>query len=354
MVDWLTSTELLHNPILAWLYAAAGALIGALVANSVIRFFEDRLRRRDDAGGKRNMARKALLALLHSTRGWLLFLLAIVLAAATLHFNARVGAALGNATFGLIGLQVALWANSLIDLWLGQAPQAPGAPPMNPIVLGLLSWGAQLVVWTTLLMAFLDNAGVNITAFVASLGIGGVAVALALQNVLGDLFASIAIGLDKPFEVGQFIAFGNSLGTVERVGVKTTRINSLSGEQLIISNANLLKELVRNYSRMQQRRVVFGFRVPYGTSRDQVQTIVERVHEFIKSEEKARFDRGHFTGFGEYGLEFEFVYYVLDPDFSLYRDIQQRVNVQIMDLLAGMNVEFAVPARRVRVNDDTR
>ncbi len=199
-------------------------------------------------------------------------------------------------------------------------------------------------------MFFLANVGVNITAFVTSLGIGGVAVALALQNILGDLFSSMAIGLDKPFEVGQFIAFGKVLGTVVHVGVKTTRINSLSGEQLVISNVNLLKELIHNYSRMVERRVVFGFRVPYGTSRERVAQIPGRVRVFIESEPQARFDRGHFANLGEYGPEFEFVYYVLDPGYTLYRDIQERVNLRIMELLEDLEVDFAVPARQVRIS----
>ena len=236
----------------------------------------------------------------------------------------------------------------LITLWLRHAE--PGRLPVNPVLAGMLSWAAQLLVWAVLLLFFLGNVGVNVTAFVASLGIGGVAVALALQNVLGDLFASAAIGLDKPFEVGQFIAFGDELGTVTHVGVKTTRIRSLSGEELVISNTNLLKELIHNHTRRTERRIVFGFRVPYGTPRAQIEAIPGHVRGFIELEEKTRFDRGHFASFGEHGPEFEFVYFVLEPDYTLYRDIQQRVNLRIMALLEELGVEFAVPARRLKLS----
>lgn len=208
-----------------------------------------------------------------------------------------------------------------------------------------------MVVWTILLLAFVDNVGVNVTTFIASLGIGGIAIALALQNVLGDLFASISIGLDKPFEVGEVIAFGTVIGTIVHVGVKSTRIASLSGEQLIISNSKLLDQLVHNYSRMPKRRVVFGFRVPYGTPGGKVRTIVERTRTFIEGEKPTRFDRGHLANFGEYGLEFEFVYYVLDPSYNVYRDVQQAINFRIMELLEQLEVPFAVPTRSLQVQD---
>jgi small-conductance mechanosensitive channel len=199
----------------------------------------------------------------------------------------------------------------------------------------------------TFLLALLTNAGVNITAFVASLGIGGIAVALALQNILGDLFASVAIGLDKPFEPGEFIAFGADMGTVRHVGVKSTRIASLSGEQLAVSNSQLLNQLIHNYSRMPERRVVFGFTVPYDTTREQLREITERTNAVIEAAQPVRFDRGHFTGFGADGFTFEFVYYMLDSSYTLYRDVQQRINHEIMDVLDSLGVRFAVPARAV-------
>jgi small-conductance mechanosensitive channel len=139
------------------------------------------------------------------------------------------------------------------------------------------------------------------------------------------------------------------MGTVTHVGIKTTRIESLSGEQLAIANSKLLTNLIHNFDRQRERRIVFGFRLPYGTRRDQVEHVVERVNAIIKQIDSVRFDRGHFVGFGDYGLDFEFVYYVLDSSFTLYRDVQQQINERIMDELETMGVQFAVPARTVQV-----
>ncbi len=347
LTDWLTQAEFFHNPPRLWLIAAAAALLGFLLTHTVLSVMGKRLRARQASAP--NTARAVLAVLLATTRDWLLFLLAVVLASDLLDLPVRLIALLAHAAFALVGLQLALWANGLIALWLRETPDGTGRRlQLNTVLAGMLHWTLQLVVWTLLLMVLLGNMGVNVTALVASLGVGGVAVALALQNVLGDLFASMAIGLDKPFEVGQFIAFGAVRGTVTHVGAKSTRLDSLSGEQLIISNSDLLKQLVHNYSRMTERRVVFNFRLPYGTPRSVVEAVPPQVRSFIEADEKTRFDRGHLISFGEIGLEFEFVYYVLDPGYTLYCDIQQRVNLGIMDLLEDLGTEFAVPARQLR------
>ncbi|HEY0876997.1 MAG TPA: mechanosensitive ion channel family protein [Zeimonas sp.] len=352
MLDVLKDLEWLDNPASSWIAAIAGALVGFLIARTVVVAVRSHLRRIDERLPEPALrAARPLRVLVDATRNWVLALLAFVFAGRFLELSARVDAVLSNLGFALVGLQVALWVNALIELWL-RRPSVDGQPRGNPVITGVLRWSAQLVVWTTLLMAMLANAGVDITAFVASLGIGGVAVALALQSLLGDLFSSISIGLDKPFEVGEFIAFGDDLGTVRNVGIKSTRIDSLRGEQLVIANSKLLDQLVRNYSRMPHRRVVFGFRLPYGTSSDRVRRVVDAVSEVIRSQQNTRFDRGHQSAFGEYGLEFEFVYYVLASDYTLYMDIQQRINLAIIDLLEALDLGFAVPARYIRVESD--
>lgn len=349
MINWLNHTKFAGNSLLLWALALCGALLGFLVVAGLLRLLAGRAQTTHGATGRPVLA--LLIALLQATRYWLIFVLALVVAGHFLHTSTKVSVWLDHLAFALGGLQLALWANAVIRYWLHRTSVSTGDAVVNPVFLNMLTWAAQILVWSMLLLAFLANVGVNITAFVASLGVGGIAVALALQNVLGDLFASVAIGLDKPFEVGNFIAFGSDLGTVVHVGVKTTRIASLSGEQLVISNSNLLKELIHNYSRMPQRRVVFGFRLPYSTSARQVQTIITQTRAFIEAEEKTRFDRGHLTAFGEYGFDFEFVYYVLASDFTLYRDIQQRVNFKIMDQLEALQVPFAVPVRSIFPHD---
>jgi len=353
MLESLKQLEWMGNPVASWLVALAAALIGFGVASGVLGLLRSQARRFEQhLPEPAARAARPLHVVVNTTRNWILLLLSSAFATEFLDLPRSIEAIVHNATFALVGVQVALWINALIELWLSRPSAADGKPRGNPVMTGILRWSAQLVVWTTLLMAMLANAGVDITAFVASLGIGGVAVALALQSLLGDLFSSISIGLDKPFEVGEFIAFGNDLGTVRNVGIKSTRIDSLRGEQLVISNSKLLEQLVRNYSRMPHRRVVFGFRLPYGTTSERVLQVVEGVKEIIRAQQDVRFDRGHQSAFGEYGLAFEFVYYVLSSDYAMYMDVQQRINLAIIDLLDAKGLAFAVPARYVRIDSD--
>lgn len=345
MLNRLNQTKFADNSLLLWAFVLGGALLGFLVVADLLRLLAKRARKVHGPTARPVLA--LLLVLIKATRYWLISLLALVIAGEFLHTSAKLAVWLDHLVFALCGLQFTLWANALIRYWLHRRDIVTGGSVINPVFLNMLTWAARILVWSMLLLAFLANVGVNITAFVASLGVGGIAIALALQNILGDLFASVAIGLDKPFEVGNFIAFGDYLGTVVHVGVKTTRIASLSGEELVISNSSLLKELIHNYSRMPQRRVVFGFRLPYTTRAGQVQSIITRTRTFIEAEEKTRLDRGHLTAFGEYGFDFEFVYYALAADFTLYRDIQQRANFRIMEQPDVLQVPFAVPVRSI-------
>ncbi len=346
MIAWLEQTTVLHNPLQTWLIAAAVALVGFLVVHGILHSIANRLRARRARAPERS--RGVLLALLEATSRWIIFVVAILLATEFLALPDAIAKQLGHTVFAVVALQIALWASALIHLWLRDRPDRVGQKSINPVLSGMLVWAFQCLVWTVLLLAFLSNVGVDVTAFVASLGIGGIAVALALQNVLGDLFASVSIGLDKPFEVGETISFDDITGTVTDVGIKTTRIASLSGEQLVISNSELLKKLVHNISRLTERRVVFGFSVPYGTVAARVKAVVTKTRELIEAEPKARFDRGHFIAFSESGLQLEFVYYVLDTRYAIYRDVQQSINLGIVGLLGEMDLEFAVPTMQLR------
>jgi small-conductance mechanosensitive channel len=216
----------------------------------------------------------------------------------------------------------------------------------------MMSWMLRALLWSVLLLAILANMGVNITAFVASLGVGGVAVALAVQSILSDLFASLAIGLDKPFEIGDFIVFGDVAGSIEHIGLKTTRIRSLSGEQIVCSNTELLKNTIHNYKRMSERRILFGFGVTYDASPEQLREIPQIVKQAVESAGNTRFDRAHFKQFGESSLDFEVVYYVTEPGYNVYMDIQQHINLDLMTALANNAVEFAFPTRTLHVVGD--
>lgn len=348
---WFFQTAWLGNSVFAWLMAALGALLGLALGRAVVAILGARLAMLAE---RRSSWIAAMAAgVLAATRGWLLLLLSVAIALGFLDLPERLQTRLGQLEYLLVGWQVALWLTQLIRITLARLDDSEGGA-RTPVLTGILSWTAQLVVWTILLLAVLSNVGVNVNALVASLGVGGVAVALAAQNVLGDLFASISIGLDKPFEVGEFIAFGDDLGTVQRVGIKSTRILALSGEEVAVSNSDLLTARVHNYSRMRERRIAFGFRVAADTPRAKAERIVQTVSRHIAGMDRVRLDRGHMTGFGEYSLDFEFVYYVLDPSFLLYRDIQQRINFHVMDTLEHIQVRLALPARLLHQADPPR
>jgi small-conductance mechanosensitive channel len=218
----------------------------------------------------------------------------------------------------------------------------------------LVGFVMRLVVWTAVLLVLLDNLGVDITALVAGLGVGGIAVALAAQNILGDLFASLSIVLDKPFVVGDFIAIGEFLGSVEHVGLKTTRLRSLSGEQVVFSNADLLGSRVRNYGRMFERRVLFSLGVTYQTPPDKMRRIPVMIREIVESQDRVRFDRAHFQGFGDFALLFEVVYYVLSREYNVHMDIQQSINMTLLERFAAEGIEFAYPTQTVFVSGVTQ
>ncbi|MCU0760081.1 MAG: mechanosensitive ion channel family protein [Steroidobacteraceae bacterium] len=213
--------------------------------------------------------------------------------------------------------------------------------------LGIIGFVARVLIWSVVVLLMLDNLGVDITALVAGLGIGGIAVALAVQNVLGDLLASLSITFDKPFIVGDFLAVGDFLGSVEYIGIKSTRLRSLSGEQIVISNADLLSSRLRNFGRMAQRRIQFTIGVAYETPVDTLERLPALIRRIVEAEEQTRFDRSHFARFAAASLDVETVYFVLSADYNVYMDIQQRINFAIMRELESLGVEFAYPTQKL-------
>ncbi|HEY4647217.1 MAG TPA: mechanosensitive ion channel family protein, partial [Steroidobacteraceae bacterium] len=211
----------------------------------------------------------------------------------------------------------------------------------------IIGFAARALIWSLVVLLTLDNLGVNITALVAGLGIGGIAIALAVQNVLGDLFASLSITLDKPFVIGDFLIIGDFLGTVEYIGIKSTRLRSLSGEQIVLSNADLLGSRIRNYGRMFERRVLFTLGVTYETPREKLRQLPEILRRIVEGEADTRFDRSHFAKYGPASLDLEIVYYVLSPDYNRYMDIQQAINLRIHEEFEKLGVEFAYPTQKL-------
>ncbi|MTW01567.1 mechanosensitive ion channel [Duganella ginsengisoli] len=259
--------------------------------------------------------------------------------------------------FITLGVQIGLYANQLVDVSARRYFGARTSSRMrdtgaaNPTVARtLMVWALKTALWVVLLLAVLSNLGINISAFVASLGIGGIAVALAVQNILGDLFASLSIAVDKPFEVGDAISVNGFSGTVEQVGLKTTRIRADSGEQIVIANADLLKNTVRNFKRMSNRRVQFSLNLSPSTAVDVAERVPEALQHVVEAQRQVRFDRAHLKSVTQDALEFEVVYYVLDPSYGTYMDVQQQVLLGAMRVLAGIGASTAKASQRVVVD----
>ncbi len=291
-----------------------------------------------------------IVAILKKTRFFFLALLALYIGSQFLELSPS-GFRLLNAAL-IVGslLQVAIWGNVVISFLLSRAvKQRLDTDAASATTLSVLGVVAKIVLWSILLLLALDNLGVNVTGLVAGLGIGGIAVALALQNVLGDLFASLSIALDKPFVIGDFVIVDQLMGTVEHIGLKTTRVRSLSGEQIIFSNGDLLNSRIRNFKHMYERRVVFGIGVTYQTSHEKLSVIAAMLKEIVESQADTRFDRAHFKEYADSSLNYEVVYYVKSPDYNRYMDIQQAINLEIYKRFQKDGIEFAYPTRTLHL-----
>ncbi|NWF89146.1 MAG: mechanosensitive ion channel family protein [Ignavibacteriaceae bacterium] len=208
----------------------------------------------------------------------------------------------------------------------------------------------SFVIWTLGFVFALDNLGFKVSAVIAGLGIGGIAIALAAQAILGDLFSYFVILFDRPFEIGDFISVADKSGNIEHIGIKTTRIRSLSGEQLIISNTDLTNSRIHNFKRLEKRRVVFKLGVVYQTKAELLKEIPEIVKKIITEEPKTQFDRGHFATFGDFSLIFEFVYFILDQEYTEYMKTQQNINFKIYEEFEKRGIKFAYPTQTLYMN----
>jgi len=213
----------------------------------------------------------------------------------------------------------------------------------------------NFIIWVVGFVFLLDNLGFEISAVIAGLGIGGIAIALAAQAILGDLFSYFVIFFDRPFEIGDFVNLGGEfVGTIEYIGIKTTRIRSLSGEQIVASNTDLTNSRVRNFKRMERRRVVFRLGVIYQTTADQLEEIPKIVRNIIESKEDTVFDRGHFATYGDFSLNFEFVYFVIGSDYIKYMETQQKINMEIYRTFENKGIEFAYPTQTLFVSKENK
>lgn len=326
MPEFLLS-EFGRNTVIEWIGAAVitlTVLTGLYVLRSRVLVYVEKLALRMDLRGAR-----VLLDALKQTRGIALFSIALYIGARSLVLPAEVTGLLRMIMIILLCLQAGLWATYLLKEAANyyravQIKKNPGVATTIDAMRLILS----IIIWSSVLLLILDNLGFNIATLIAGLGIGGIAVALALQGVLGDLFASLFIVIDKTFNVGDFLIIDEYMGTVEYIGWKTTRLRSLSGEQLIFSNSNMLNSRMRNYGRMYRRRVEANFKVSPKSTRDQLRLIPQLIRQAIEAQDKTYFDRAHFKSFDRAPM-FEYIYFVESPDYNLYMDTQQNINLYL-------------------------
>ena len=350
-MEWLGS-EILGNPVREWLVAAAFAagafLILLLIQGLIVKRLGALAERTETA------VDDFFVEIVRRTRRFLLLVVVVWLGSLTLSHTGRLEGVLRTAAVLAVLLQITLWALVSINFWVERTRRRRLASDAASVTLiGAAGLAGKVLVWSVLLLVALDNVGVDVTALVAGLGIGGIAVGLALQNILGDLLASVSIVLDKPFVVGETIQVDDFVGKVESIGIKTTHVRSLSGEQIVFPNGALLQSRIRNHARMGDRRVVLTFSVGYDTPAEKVEAIPEMVRGLIEPLEQIRFDRAHFIRFGPAGLDFEVVWLVLSSDHRLHMDRQQQILTTLMRRLHEQGIELAAAVRPVVVSPMT-
>jgi small-conductance mechanosensitive channel len=338
------------NSVKTWLIAG-GIVLAVVVGARIIRGVVA-LRLRRFAGKTETRLDDLLLEVLGHTRMVPILVLALYVGSLSLTLDPRIHYYLPMIAIAALIAQLGIWGSAALRSWIDdyRKRKIEGGDTAGLGTVSVVSIIVRMVLWVIVTLLLLDNFGVDVTALVAGLGIGGVAIALALQTVLSDIFASVAITLDKPFEVGDFIIVGDLLGNVEHVGIKTTRVRSLSGEQLVFGNHDLLGSRIRNYKRMNERRIVFKLGVVYQTPRAQVERIPGILREAVEAQDGVRFDRAHFFAYGDFSLVFEVVYWVLVPDYVIYMDLQQAINLHIMQRFEAEGIQFAYPTQTIHLS----
>jgi len=350
MLKDILQTSFLNNSILAYIFSILGLIIGILAIKVFKYVILRHLKRWADKTASTlddffiRIFKKSLIPLL--------YLGAFYLSVQNLNLNPaliRVIQVLGIGLLTFFGIRFTVSIIScIIESYLSKkeadTPEGQGIKAILPVL--------KVVIWGIGITFLLDNLGFKISTVIAGLGIGGIAVALAVQAILGDLFSYFCILFDKPFKIGDFIIIGDYMGVVENIGIKTTRIRSLGGEQLIFPNSDLTNSRVRNYKRMERRRVVFGLGVTYQTTTQQLKEIPAIIANIIKNTRDTEFDRAHFFSYGDFSLIFEVVYYVLSGDYNKYMDAQQEINFAINEEFERRRIEFAYPTQTLHISKE--
>lgn len=339
--------QFLNNSLQAWLSAALTTAIVLLVGLVLRRVLISRV----GALAARTSTRvdDVVVEMLKQTRTWVLVALAILIGVSGLRVPTMLAEFLRPSLKLVLLWQLALWAIAVVAVWVKHQMERTATHERTSIaMLTAMGVTAKVIVWVLIFITALKSVfNVEITALITGLGVSGIAVALAVQNILGDLLAALAIVFDKPFDVGDTIGVDNVTGVVEHIGLKTTRIRSQSGEQVIIGNGDVLKSRLRNYRRMTERRVLFNLDVPFETPPDVLARIPQILEGIVTARKSVRFDRSHVASFTDSAVRIETVYYVLDPDYKLYMDVQQAINLEVIRRFNAEQLKFALPSQTV-------
>jgi small-conductance mechanosensitive channel len=337
--------EILGNPLYKWIFF----LLTALVSYAILKILTNVLKKQlsKKLPGNLNKSISYILIVFQKTKLFFLLTLSIYIGTTWLTLPEKIFLYLRTFAIFVFWIQVGIWLNEIIvnyiNLKSNQTENGEDRTTMSALKTIL-----KIVLWSIIFILVVDNIpGVEITALVTSLGIGGIAIGLALQNILGDLFSSLSISMDKPFIIGDFIQVDNFFGTVEKIGLKSTRLRSISGEQLIFSNSDLLNSRVQNYKRLERRRVVITLGVLYQTTPEQLRLIPELIKSIFSEETGVTLDRIHLANFGDFSINYELVYWVESADYNLHMDQKQAILLKIFDKFIEHKIEFAYPTQSI-------
>lgn len=304
-------------------------------------------------GNKRkpaNSTRNILAGLVSATRSLFLLLVSVVI---VLPFFVVLtegqAAALGVAAMIIVTLQIAFWVRVVARAFVSRIAARDGDESTLANAMTLIMVFLNVIIFAIALVVILDNLGIDITGLVAGLGVGGIAIGLAAQSLFEDLFAGLSIILDKPFVRGDVVTWGDKIGVVQKVGLKSTRIRTLSGEELIVNNSNLLNNEIRNYKRMAERRIVTRIGVTYDTPHAKLEALSGQMRAIVEHQDRVRFDRCHLAEYGDFAIQYELVFYVLDRDYALFMDIQERIFLDIHALFEREGLDFAFPTQTIHI-----
>lgn len=356
IIEQLTSYQMAGNT--AYEYAIAGALfIGALFLLKIFQLIV-LARLRAWAKKTKNDFDDAIISMVEGVRKSFYLLVGLYIAIRPIEVHEAVVQVIKVFLIISIVYEVVRSLNHLVDYFVGlytrkfgkERDETKDAKEHTKSIARTMRILVQALIWILGLLLVLSNLGINITSLVASLGIGGIAIALALQNVFGDLFSSFSIYVDKPFKVGDLIMIGTDMGTVKKIGMKSTRIETLQGEEMTISNQELTSARVQNFRRMQKRRVKSHIGVVYGTGAEKLEQIPKIIKKVIDIEAGVDFDRCHFHEYGDFSLNYEFVFYVKSADYKEHMEKRHNINLEIYKQFSEHGIEFAYPTQTLFVN----